>query len=125
MTRGAAARRGALTLALGVLLIPLGVPRVLDRSRTPTKSQEAASFAASCRKHGGSTTTTTAGPARRACVVRYGRRVYRMDAITPAGFDQDAARFQRRGCLEARHGAGGGGVRFIFHPTTGVCERRP
>ena len=131
MPRGATARRGALTLTLAVLLIPLGVPRVLDRARTPTKSQAAARFAAVCRNHGGSTTktTTTAGLALRACVVRYGRRVYRMDAITPAGFDEDAARFQHRGCLEARRQgrreSGGGGVRFIFHPTTGVCERRP
>jgi len=130
MTRGATARRGALILALAVLLIPLGVPRVLDRAHTPTKLQAAASFAALCRNHGGSpTTTTAAGPAQRACVVRYGQRVYRMDAITPAGFDEDAARFQRRGCLVARRHArresGGQGVRFVFHPATGVCERRP
>ena len=129
MPRGATARRGALILALAVLLIPLGVPRVLDRAHTPTKVQAAASFAALCRNHGGSPTTTAAGLAQRACVVRYGRRVYRMDAITPAGFDEDAARFQRRGCREARRHArresGGQGVRFVFHPATGVCERRP
>ena len=129
MPSGATARRGALILALAVLLIPLGVPRVLDRAHTPTKFQAAASFAALCRNHGGSPTTTAAGPAQRACVVRYGRRVYRMDAITPAGFDEDAARFQRRGCLVARRHArresGGQGVRFVFHPATGVCERRP
>jgi hypothetical protein len=128
MLCGATARRGALVLILAVLLVPFGVPRVLDRSRTPTTSQPDATFAAVCRDHGGSP-TTAAAPAQRACVVRYGRRVYRMDAITSTGFDEDAARFQRRGCREARRRApppsSGGGVKFVFHPATAVCERRP
>ena len=132
MLRGARARRSALVLALAVLLVPFGVPRVLERAPAPTTSRAGASFAALCRNHGGTpttTTTTAAGSAQRACVVRYGRRVYRMDAITLAGFDEDAAHFQRRGCVEARQRAprtsGGRGVRFVFHSATGVCERRP
>jgi hypothetical protein len=52
-----------------------------------------------------------------------------MDAITPNGFDEDTARFQRQGCDEARREqkASTGGRRqiFVYHPTTGVCEHRP
>lgn len=128
MPRGAAARRGALVLALAVLLVPFGVPRVFDSDPAPKSLQAAASFATLCRDHGG-TPQAAARPARRACVVRYGPRIYRMDAITSTGFDEDAARFQRQGCADARHRAlrvsGGRSVRFVFHPVTGVCERRP
>ena len=127
MLRGATARRGALVLALAVLLVPFGVPRVLDRAPAPTTSQAGGSFAALCRDHGG--TPTAARSAQRACVVRYGRRVYRMDAITPRGFDEDSARFQRQGCAVARQRAprasGERGETFVFHPATGICERRP
>ena len=130
MLRGATARRGALVLALAVLLVPFGVPRVLDRAPAPKTSRAGSGFAALCRDHGGTpTTTAAAGSAQRACVVRYGRRVYRMDAITPRGFDEDSARFQRRGCAEARRRAarasGERGETFVFHPATGICERRP
>jgi hypothetical protein len=128
MLRGATARRGALVLALAVLLVPFGVPRMLNHASSPTTSRAGSSFAAVCRDHGG-TPAPAAGSARRACVVRYGRRVYRMDAITPGGFDADAARFQRRGCAEARQRAprasGKRGETFVFHPATGVCEHRP
>jgi hypothetical protein len=126
--RGATARRSALVLALAVLLVPLGVPRVLNRTPTPKTSRAGAGFAALCRDHGG-TPTTTASPARRACVVRYGGRVYRMDAITPRGFDEDSARFQRQGCALARprtpRASSGRGETFVYHPATGICERRP
>jgi hypothetical protein len=53
-----------------------------------------------------------------------------MDAITPAGFDEDTARYQRRGCDEARREETAVSATrrrrrsFIYHPTTGVCERR-
>jgi hypothetical protein len=128
MLRGARARRGALVLILALLLIPFGVPRVLNRARAPSASRAGASFAAVCREHGG-TPSAAAGPAQRACVVHYGRRAYRMDAITAGGFDEDAARFQRQGCAEARQRAarapGGRGDTFVFHPATGICERRP
>ena len=122
MLRGARARRGALVLVLALVLIPFGVPRVLDHARAPSASGAGASFATVCRDHGG-TPATSSGPAQRACFVHYGQRVYRMDAITARGFDQDAARFQRQGCTEARQGERG--ETFVFHPATGVCERRP
>jgi hypothetical protein len=126
MLRSATAHRGALVLALAVLLVPFGVPRVLDRASAPTTSRSGSSFAALCRDHGGTLTTAAAGSAQRACVVRYGRHVYRMDAITPRGFDEDSARFQRRGCAEARQRATRASREtFVFHPATGICERRP
>jgi hypothetical protein len=127
MPRGATARRGALVLALALLLIPFGVPRILNHTSTPT-SQTSTNFTTACRDHGG-TPTPAAGPTHRACLVRYGHRTYRMDAITPAGFDTDAAHFQRQGCTQARQrtarASGERGETFVFHPATGVCERRP
>jgi hypothetical protein len=126
MPRGATARRGVLVLALAVLIVPFGVPRVLDHTRAPATSADP-SFVALCRDHGG--TPAAAAGAQRACVVRYGRHVYRMDTITPTGFDDDAARFQRQGCVEARqrslHASSGRGATFVFHPDSGICERRP
>jgi hypothetical protein len=121
MPAGVTARRGVLVLALAVLLVPLGVPRVLDRTTAPSTALGGAGFARLCRDHGG-TPKAAVGSTPPACVVRYGSRVYRMDAITPRGFDADAARFQRRGCTEARQREGRG--TFDFHPATGVCERR-
>jgi hypothetical protein len=61
------------------------------------------------------------------CTVRYGDNVYRMDAVTPSGFDQDTAGFQRQGCEEAQREAkaAGRGRTFVYHPDTGVCEHRP
>ena len=67
-----------------------------------------------CRAHGGT-------PRPDACTVRYGGRVYRMDAVTPAGFDEDAAHFNRLGCEHAELPARS---RFVFHADTGVCENR-
>jgi hypothetical protein len=125
MPCGATARRGALVLVLAVLLVPFGVPRILNHASSPTTSRTGTNFATVCRDHGG-TPGTAAGPAQRACLVRYGRRVYRMDAITPAGFDADSAHFQRRGCAEARQRTPRTtGETFIFHPATGICEHRP
>jgi hypothetical protein len=124
--RRATARRGALVLVLAVLLVPLGVPRVLDRVPAP-RTSAGSGFTTVCRAHGGRP-ATTGGAAGRACLVRYGHRVYRMDAITPRGFDADAASFQRRGCALARRdasGSGGRGETYVFHATTGICERRP
>ena len=128
MLHSATARRGALVLALAVVLVPFGVPRMLDRASAPPTSRAGSRFAAVCRDHGG-TPAPAAGSTQRACFLRYGRRVYRMDAITPRGFDVDAAHFQRRGCAQARRratpaSAERGGT-FVFHPATGICERRP
>ena len=49
-----------------------------------------------------------------------------MDAVTPTGFDEDTAGFQKQGCEQARRDASPGErTVFVYHPTTGVCEHRP
>jgi hypothetical protein len=115
-----------------VVFLTVGVPRWLAGDHAPIALRSAASFARLCREHGG-TPATTPGPgstgAQSLCTVRYGQRVYRMDAITPDGFDEDTARFQRQGCLQANREqrsltGPGHRPRFIYHPTTGVCEHR-
>jgi hypothetical protein len=131
-----AARKGGLMLVLAVvILLVFGVPRWLESDPPPEGPNADASLSKVCREHGGTPTTapgsgtgTTAEPF---CAVRYGRRVYRMDAITPNGFDEDTARFQRQGCADAdRHqrastAPGHRRPAFVYHPTTGVCERSP
>jgi hypothetical protein len=136
-----AARKGGLVLVLLAVFLTFGLPRWLARDVAPVESDPDAAFARICRDHGGtpaatpgSGTTTpgsaTTGEGHRLCTVRYGRRVYVMDAITPDGFDEDTARFQRQGCEEARReerasAAPGHRQRsFVYHPLTGVCERR-
>jgi hypothetical protein len=122
-----AARKGGLLVVVAVLFLPFGVPRWLAGDAAPARSNGAARFATLCREHGG-TPAKTRG--RQACLVRYGGRVYLMDAITPDGFDEDTARFQRQGCelarRQARAAAASGQRRaaFVYHPTTGVCEHR-
>jgi hypothetical protein len=106
-------RRGALTLALILVFLTLGAPRWLDRAPAPPGAQDETRFADVCRTYGGT-------PTADACTVRYGGRIYRMDAVTPAGFDEDAARFNRMGCA---HADGNQGT-FVFHADTGVCENR-
>lgn len=130
-----AARKGGLVLVLVAVFLTFGVPRWLAGDNSPVGSDGDANFAKLCRDHGGTPTTApgsgTKTGAQPFCTVRYGRHVYRMDAITPDGFDEDTARFQRQGCEEARReqraSAAPGQRResFIYHPTTGVCERRP
>ncbi len=129
-----AVRRGGLLLAVVVVFLTFGLPRWLAGDVAPVTS-DAADLAKLCRAHGGTPTTTpgvgTTGVAQRFCTVRYGRHVYRMDAITSDGFDHDTARYQRRGCEEARReqaaltGPGQRPRTFVYHPTTGVCEHRP
>ena len=126
-------RKGVLVVVLALFFLPFGVPRFLNRDSAPDGSQAAAAFAKLCRDHGG---TPAAGPrsagtqAEPVCTVRYGGRVYRMDAITSRGFDADTARFQRQGCEEAQRqqnastGRGKSRRSFIYHPDTGVCEHR-
>ena len=120
---GGFARRGWLLLVVVVVFLTFGVPRWLAGDVGETTSHGTADFTKLCREHGG----TPARGAQPVCTVRYGGQVYRMDAITPAGFDADTARFQRQGCELARREQQGSGRResFIYHPTTGVCERRP
>jgi hypothetical protein len=119
-------RRGWLVLIAVVVFLTLGVPRWLAGDVAPPASRTQANFTRLCRAHGG----TPAAGGQQVCTVRYGRQVYRMDAITPTGFDEDTARFQRQGCQlarrEQRRSRGHGRPRqaFIYHPTTGVCERR-
>jgi hypothetical protein len=111
------------------LFLTVGVPRFLAGDTGPSGSNGDANFDKICRRHGGTPSTErssgTTTPQRR-CTVRYGGRVYLMDAITPNGFDEDTAKFQRQGCEEAtREAHGRRRERFIYHPDTGVCERRP
>jgi hypothetical protein len=126
---GAVGRRGWLLIVLVVVFLTFGVPRwLLNGDAAPAGSHAGASFAQLCREHGG-TPATDGGDQR--CTVRYGRHVYLMDAITPAGFDEDTARYQRQGCELASREEGSltaPGQRrraFVYHPLTGVCERRP
>ena len=126
-----AARKGGSIVVLALLFLPFGAPRWLDRGAPPVDAD--ARFSQLCRDHGG---TPTAAPgsripaaAQRLCTIRYSRHVYVMDAMTPDGFDEDSARYQRQGCEEARlqeSASTAPGHRrrsFTYHPTTGVCER--
>ncbi len=122
---GGTARRAALALVLVVVFLTFGLPRWLAGDPPPVGAHAGARFAKVCRAHGGTPSTG----AQRSCTVRYGRRVYVMDAITPDGFDEDTARFQRQGCREARReqastAPAGRRRSFVYHPRTGVCERR-
>jgi hypothetical protein len=122
------ARKGGLLLLLSLAFLPFGVPRRLEHEPRPGTSRRAdGGFSALCRDRGGTPRTIRA---RRLCTIRYGRRDYVMDAITAAGFDEDTAGYQRRGCDEARRaerawsGPQHHGRSFVYHPATGVCERR-
>jgi hypothetical protein len=116
-----------LILALVPVFLTFGVPRWFAGDAPPVAPPTAASFTKLCREHGGTPATTpgtgaSAAP-QRFCTVQYGGRVYRMDAITPNGFDADTARFQRAGCEQEQRTAGRR-LSFVYHPTTGVCEHR-
>lgn len=124
--------RGGLVLGLVALFLTVGLPRFLAGDvAPPTASRAQTDVAKLCRAHGGTARTPpgsqTNANDRTFCTVRYGGRVYRMDAITPDGFDADTAHFQRLGCEDAnrQHPAGDGRRPvFVYHPITGVCERR-
>ena len=115
-------------LVLVVLFLLVGLPRWLESDGSTTVDARA-SFSTICRDHGGRPVVTgAASTVRRVCLVRYGRRVYRMDAVTRDGFDTDAAHYQRLGCIQARRlaratSAGRRRPSFVYHPKTGVCER--
>jgi hypothetical protein len=129
--RNLTARKTWLILVLVVVFLTVGVPRFLAGDDAPSGSDADANFSKVCRDHGGTPATSPGSGTEteeRRCTVRYGQRVYLMDAITPDGFDEDTARFQRQGCEEAQREqastARGHRQSFIYHPTTGVCERR-
>jgi hypothetical protein len=113
-------RRTWFLAALVVVFLTLGVPRWLAGDVARVVPNAHAEFSKLCREHGGTPATT------QRCSVRYGRRVYLMDAITPDGFDEDTARYQRQGCEQQESHAPSRPRRpFIYHPATGVCEHRP
>jgi hypothetical protein len=128
---GLGGRRRWLLVVLLFVFLAAGVPRFLADDDAPDPD---ATFTKVCRDHGGTPSAPASQPgaqAQRICTVRYGGRVYRMDAITPTGFDEDTAAFQRQGCEEAQRqqgaakGRGNAQLSFVYHPDTGVCERRP
>jgi hypothetical protein len=121
----------ALTILVAAVLVPFGVPRWLDQGAASPRPNADVAFAKLCRAHGGTPSMKLAGTAGTGprCTVRYGRNVYLMDAITAHGFDADTAHYQRLGCRQAASdekasGARGHRPRFVYHPITGVCERR-
>jgi hypothetical protein len=120
-------RKAWLVLALIPVFLTFGVPRWFAGDAGPASAPTAAGFASLCREHGGTPVTAratgTTAAAESFCTVRYGGRVYRMDAITAHGFDADTAHFQRAGCEQEQRTAGRGEA-FVYHPTTGVCEHR-
>jgi len=124
-------RKAALLGAFAAVFLTIGVPRFLAGDPTPVNTNTPQSFAKLCRAHGGTVAAGTGGQTQPFCEIRYGGTVYRMDAITRAGFDEDTAAFQRQGCVEANteaKAAAGGGTpdrTFVYHAVTGVCEHRP
>jgi hypothetical protein len=127
-----AVRKAALVLGFIGVFLTVGVPRWLGQDAAPAGANADASFAKLCRDHGGTPRTApgSGASAQPFCTVGYGGRVYRMDAITPDGFDEDTASFQRQGCEEAARqakaaAAGDARPSFVYHRETGVCERRP
>jgi hypothetical protein len=121
--RTATVRRAAIALVAVAVFLTVGLPRWLQHDTGSTTGDPATTFANVCRDHGG-TLGSSAGQPR--CTIRYGKTVYLMDAVTPTGFDEDTAGFQKQGCEQARaEAAAGSKTVFVYHPTTGVCEHRP
>ena len=122
---GATARRALIAVAAVAVFLTFGLPRWLQHD-AGTASDPAATFAKVCRDHGGTLARPAAAGGQQRCTVRYGGTVYLMDAVTPTGFDEDTAGFQKQGCEQARRDASPGErTVFVYHPTTGVCEHRP
>ena len=128
---GGTARKGIVVLVFVALFLTVGVPRWLAGDDGPAPPGGNAGFAKLCRDHGGTPKATAGGGTngtQQVCTVRYGANVYRMDAVTPNGFDEDTAGFQRQGCEVAQReqkASKDRGRTFVYHPDTGVCEHRP
>jgi hypothetical protein len=119
-------RRTWLIPVLVIAFLTLGLPRFLVDHGPPDAARVATIFANLCRDHGG---TVATGETEPLCTVRYGETVYRMDAVTPDGWDADAAHYERVGCETAQRqqdalGREKAKVAFVFHRDTGICERR-
>lgn len=119
--------KAAIGIAFLVIFLTVGVPRIFSGDDSSVNSNGTADFAKLCRDHGGTPSKTDATPSQPLCTVKYGGEVYRMDAITPRGFDVDTAAFQKQGCEEAQGEAktDKSGRTFVYHADTGVCEHRP
>lgn len=130
-----AARKAALLAVCAAVFLTFGVPRWFAGDANRANTDTAANFSKLCQARGGTVAgppaTGTAASPQQYCTIRYGGERYRMDAITPAGFDRDTADFQRQGCVEAAREAkatatsGDPQRTFVYHPATGVCEHRP
>ena len=124
-------RKAALLAVSAAVFLTIGVPRFLAGDPTPVNTNTPASFAKLCRAHGGTVAGATGPRTQPFCEVRYAATMYRMDAITRSGFDEDTAAFQRQGCVQANdeaEAAAAGGTpdrTFVYHALTGVCEHRP
>jgi hypothetical protein len=117
-------------VAFLVIFLTVGVPRFFAVDDSSVRSDGSVDFSKLCRDHGGTPSHGTGTSTQPVCNVTYGGEVYRMDAITPKGFDADTAAFQKQGCEEAQRqekaeGAGAPKRTFVYHADTGVCEHRP
>ena len=126
----AVARRAWPLPVLVIAFLTVGVPHWLAGDGHPAARDGTAIFTELCRQRGGTLVMTPAAASvvvRRHCVVRYGGSEYVMDAVTPSGWDRDAAALQREGCQAADRQASTAPrksrIRFVYHPATGVCER--
>ena len=127
------ARRAFPLAVLVIAFLTVGVPRGLVPDGSPAAPNGDATFTKLCRERGERPVTNRpasgGATAKRDCVVRYGGTEYVMDAVTSHGWDDDSAALQREGCEEADREAAAPSsarrIRFVYHPLTGVCERRP
>jgi hypothetical protein len=104
-----------------------GLPTFLQHD-PPAPPPPKFDFARFCRERGGRVSTTPPSSVAKpqpVCTVTYHGVDYKADAITSTGFDGDASALNRQGCESAASQAGESGKStYIFHPLTGVCERR-
>jgi hypothetical protein len=121
------ARKGRVILVLALVILPFGGPRWLNHDAPATGAGTAETFAKLCRQHGGTVASGHGTSVGGFCTVRYGGRTYEVDAVTPTGFDIDAAALNRQGCEEGarqeRSAPAAHRRSFVFHRDTGVCER--